>query len=435
MKRVAISTLGCKTNQFESAAMIEQLEAAGYRVVPFTEPSDFYIINSCTVTARTDAETRRLIRRARRLNQGARIIATGCYAQVAPGELEKMPELDCVLGNQEKQHIAAFLESAASSVADIADRRLAEPLKLTSFAEHTRAFLQIQTGCNSFCSYCIVPYARGRSRSVLPDDVLQGVRDFAAGGFKEVVLTGIHLGAYGSDLPSPTTLTDLVRVIDAERIVPRLRIGSIEPNEVSTELLDMMAGSAGICPHLHLPLQSGSDSVLERMGRPYSSGFFRDLMARISAALPEAFIGADVIAGFPGETEHEFEQTVRLIEELPFSDLHVFPYSSRPGTRAAGMPGHVNSTVVTVRAAQLRSIAKRKKAEFLAGFVGKELSVLVQGHDAAAGVCRGLARNYISVSCAGDAVLVNQEVPVLIRECSGEICRGVQTRALTSFIA
>ncbi len=426
MKRVAISTLGCKTNQFESAAMIEQLEAAGYRVVPFTEPSDFYIINSCTVTARTDAETRRLIRRARRLNQTARIVATGCYAQVAPGELEKIPELDCVLGNQEKQHIAAFLESSASSVADIAKADHAEPLKLTSFAEHTRAFLQVQNGCNSFCSYCIVPYARGRSRSVQPDDVLQGVRDLAGGGFKEVVLTGIHLGAYGIDLPLPTTLTDLVRRIDAEGIVPRLRIGSIEPNEVTTELLEMMAGSSSICPHLHLPLQSGSDSVLERMGRPYTSRFFRDLMTRISSALPEAFIGADVIAGFPGETESEFSETVRLLEELPFSDLHVFPYSSRPGTRAAGMPGHVSSAVVTSRAAQLRTIAKRKKAEFLARFIGKELSVLMQGYDAAEGVCRGLTRNYISVSCAGDLTLVNEEVPVLIRECTGESCRGVR---------
>src|ERR1035437_6039847 len=219
MKRVAISTLGCKTNQFESAAMIEQLKAAGYRIVPFSEQSDIYIINSCTVTARTDAETRRLIRRARRLNPDSRIVATGCYAQVAPGELEKMPELDCVLGNQEKQNISLLLESVEHSVSDIAAISQAEPLKLTSFAEHARALLQIQNGCNSFCTYCIVPYARGRSRSVRPDDILQGVRDLAANGFKEIVLTGIHLGAYGLDLPTPTSLTSLVSQIDAEFIV------------------------------------------------------------------------------------------------------------------------------------------------------------------------------------------------------------------------
>lgn len=433
MKRVAISTLGCKTNQFESAAMIEQLKAAGYRIVPFTEPSDIYIVNSCTVTARTDAETRRLIRRARRLNPASRIVATGCYAQVAPGELEKMPELDCVLGNREKLHISALLESAGHSVSDIAAISEAEPLKLTSFAEHTRAFLQIQNGCNSFCAYCIVPYARGRSRSVRPADILQGVRDLAANGFKEVVLTGIHLGSYGLDLPSPTTLTALVREIDAESIVPRLRIGSVEPNEVSDELLNLMATSNGICAHLHLPLQSGSDSVLSRMGRPYTAALFRDLVARISAAMPNAFIGADVIAGFPGETEEEFAETVRLLEDLPFSDLHVFPYSSRSGTRAAGMPGHLPAQVVTERAARLRGIAKRKKAEFLERFVGKEIEVLVQGYNENKGVCRGLSRNYIPVSFPGEKALVNEEVSVLIDCCDGDGCSGSSVGLGTPF--
>jgi threonylcarbamoyladenosine tRNA methylthiotransferase MtaB len=424
MKRVAISTLGCKTNQFESAAMIEQLTAAGYRVVPFTEPSDIYIVNSCTVTARTDAETRRLIRRARRLNPASRIVATGCYAQVAPGELEKMPELDCVLGNQEKQNISALLESAEHSVSDISSISRAEPLKLTSFAEHTRAFLQIQNGCNSFCAYCIVPYARGRSRSVRPADILQGVRDLAANGFKEVVLTGIHLGAYGLDLPSPTTLTALVREIDAESIVPRLRIGSVEPNEVSDELLNLMSTSKGICPHLHLPLQSGSDSVLNRMGRPYTAELFRSLMVKISAVMPDAFIGADVIAGFPGETEAEFAETVRLLEELPFSDLHVFPYSSRPGTRAAGMPGHIPARIVTERAARMRSIATLKKRSFLERFIGRELDVLVQGGNDTSGICRGLSRNYISVSFPVEKLQINEEVSVLINCCNADVCSG-----------
>lgn len=424
MKRVAISTLGCKTNQFESAAMIEQLTAAGYLVVPFTEPSDIYIVNSCTVTARTDAETRRLIRRARRLNPASRIVATGCYAQVAPGELEKMPELDCVLGNQEKQNISTLLESTQHSVSDIAAISVAEPLKLTSFAEHTRAFLQIQNGCNSFCAYCIVPYARGHSRSVRPADILQGVRDLAANGFKEVVLTGIHLGAYGLDLPTPTSLTALVRQIDAEAIVPRLRIGSIEPNEVSDELLALMSTSKSICPHLHLPLQSGSDSVLNRMGRPYTAALFRNLVARILTVMPDAFIGADVIAGFPGETEEGFAETVQLLEDLPFSDLHVFPYSSRPGTRAAGMPGHLPAHIVTERAARLRGIAKRKKAEFLGRFVGKEIEVLVQGYNDKSGICRGLSRNYISASFPGGKSRVNEEVSVMITGCNGEGCTG-----------
>ena len=424
MKRVAISTLGCKTNQFESAAMIEQLKAAGYLVVPFTEPSDIYIVNSCTVTARTDAETRRLIRRARRLNPTSHIIATGCYAQVAPGELEKMPELDCVLGNQEKQNISTLLDSTENSVSDISATSRIEPLNLTSFAEHTRAFLQIQNGCNSFCTYCIVPYARGRSRSVRPDDVLQGVRDFAANGFKEVVLTGIHLGAYGLDLPSPTTLTDLVSQIDGESIVPRLRIGSIEPNEVSEELLNLMARSKSICPHLHLPLQSGSDSVLSRMGRHYTAAFFRDLMKKISGAMPDAFIGADVIAGFPGETDEEFEETLQLLKVLPFSDLHVFPYSSRPGTKAAGMAGHLPARIVTERATRLRNIARTKKQSFFERFAGSRLDVLVQGVDNKTGLCRGLSRNYLLVSFSGEQALVNNEISVKILDTSENACFG-----------
>lgn len=425
MKRVAISTLGCKTNQFESAAMTEQLKAAGYLIVPFNEASDIYIINSCTVTARTDAETRRLIRRARRLNPDSRIIATGCYAQVSPGELENMPELDCVLGNQEKQDITSLLESATNSVSDIAAISQIEPLKLTSFAEHTRAFLQIQNGCNSFCSYCIVPYARGRSRSVRPDDIIQGIQDLVANGFKEIVLTGIHLGAYGLDLKPSTSLATLVRQIDAESIVPRLRIGSVEPNEVSDELLTLMATSKNICQHLHLPLQSGSNTVLGRMGRPYTSAVFRNLMTRISAAMPDAFIGGDVIAGFPGETEAEFYETVQMLEDLPFADLHVFPYSSRPGTKAAGMPGHVSTQVVKARAAILRSLAEKKKQTFLERFVGTELGVLVQGFDDKTGVCRGLSRNYINTSFNGDKSFLNTEVFVRISDCLGEVCSGV----------
>ena len=426
MKRVAISTLGCKTNQYESAAMTEQLEIAGYRIVPFNEPSDFYIINSCTVTARSDAETRRLIRRARRLNPEARIIATGCFAQVAPGELEKMPEIDCVIGNQEKLCISKMLNFTGRSVADIALTADTEPLKLTSFAEHTRAFLQIQNGCNSFCSYCIVPYARGRSRSVTVDETLKGIRDLTGHGFKEVVLTGIHLGAYGHDLPSPTTLPALVSLIDAERIVPRLRIGSVEPNEINEELLNLMTMSGNICHHLHLPLQSGSDSVLNRMGRTYSSGFFRDLVAQISAAMPDAFIGADLIAGFPGESDSEFEETVNLCEELSLSDLHVFPYSSRPGTMAASMPGHLPDRVVTERAARLRGVATRKKAVFLQRFEGAELQVLVQGFNEKTGICKGLSRNYISVSFTGAPALVNEEVTVQINSSDGDVCSGRQ---------
>ncbi len=422
MKKVAITTLGCKTNQFESAAMVEHLESAGYNVVPFNEVSDIYIINSCTVTARTDAESRRLIRRARRMNPQARIVATGCYAQVAPGDLEQMPELDGVLGNREKQDIAALLESTNLQVSDISTESKAEPLKLTSFAEHTRAFLQAQNGCNSFCAYCIVPYARGRSRSVKVEEVLDGVRKLAGNGYREVVLTGIHLGAYGFDLIPATSLTDLIRLIDSEQIVPRLRIGSVEPNEVTEELLALMEKSDNICHHLHLPLQSGCGSVLERMGRHYSTDFFSDLVTQIRLTLPNAFIGADVIAGFPGESEAEFNETLQLMEKLPISDLHVFPYSSRPGTKAAEMPNQIQPNVIKERAAILRNIAERKKADFLERFIGKELNVLVQGFNHKSLQCNGLSNNYIEVVFSGSKGMINREQKVRIVGHNGKKC-------------
>jgi len=414
MKRVAIATLGCKTNQFESAAMTEQFQKAGYCVVPFTEKADIYVVNSCTVTARTDAETRRLIRRARRLNPLARVVATGCYAQVAPGELERMPEVDSVLGNREKRDIAGLVEAGESRVTDIGAERAAGPLELTSFAEHTRAFLQAQNGCNSFCAYCIVPYARGRSRSVPLEDVLKGVRDLAVNGYREVVLTGIHLGAYGLDLSPRLSLADLVRRIADERLVPRLRIGSVEPNELTDELLGLMAASDVICPHVHLPLQSGSDGVLHRMGRHYTARFFRDLAARVALALPDAFLGADVIAGFPGETEAEFRETLLLVEEVPFSDLHVFPFSRRAGTKAAGMPDQVAAHVVRERGERLRAAAAAKKAAFLNRFCGRTLAVLGQTWHPGAGTVRGLSRNYIQVEYPGPKDLVNREVGVRV---------------------
>ena len=414
MKQVAITTLGCKTNQFESAAMIEQFVRAGYQVVPFSETADIYVINSCTVTAKTDAETRRLIRRARRLNPMARIIATGCYAQVAAGDLERMPEVDAVLGNQEKRDITRFAEAGDSHVSDIANEQTTDALELSSFAEHTRAFIQVQNGCNSFCTYCIVPYARGRSRSVPVGQVMEGTRNLAANGYQELVLTGIHLGAYGLDLAEKSSLTELVAGIDSTALVPRLRIGSVEPNEVDDELIQLMTQSKVICPHLHLPLQSGSNTVLKRMGRHYTANFFRELIAKVTIALPDIFIGADVIAGFPGETEEEFAETFRLIQDLPFSDLHVFPYSRRPGTKAANLPGQVPANVVKRRAEELRNLASTKKQDYLNKQKDKKLLVLVQGYDAEKGLCRGLSRNYVTVSFPGSRDMRNREVEVRV---------------------
>jgi threonylcarbamoyladenosine tRNA methylthiotransferase MtaB len=420
MKKIAITTLGCKINQFESAAMTEALEKEGYQIVPFSETADVYVVNSCTVTAKTDAESRRLVRRATRLNPEAKVVVTGCYAQMSAAELLQMPGVNLVLGNSEKRDIAGFLRSVGDEpkavVSDISQRKSENGTQLESFAEHTRAFLQVQNGCDSRCAYCIVPYARGASRSVSPQEALEGFDAFAAKGFREIVLTGIHLGAYGLDLSPATSLLGLLQQAEERAAVPRVRVGSVEPMEVSPEMIDFLAASRIVCPHLHLPLQSGSDGVLARMNRGYDTALYRDLLQSLVQAIPEVCIGTDIIAGFPGESDQEFAETYRFIEEIPLAYLHVFPFSPRPGTPAATMTPQVHSRVVKERAEALRLLSEKKKAAYAARFVGRELQVLVQRDD---GGRKGLARNYLTVRLEGSESLVNREVPVLITGSEG----------------
>ena len=425
VKRVAITTLGCKTNQFESAAMSESLAEAGYESVPFSEVADIYIINTCTVTARSDAESRRLVRRAARLSPASRIVVTGCYAQLAAAELAALPNVSLVMGNSEKRGIVSLLASLDSEarvqVADIGRVTGAEALHLESFAEHTRAFLQVQNGCDSFCSYCIVPFARGRSRSVPLAEVLVGARKSAAAGFMEVVLTGIHLGAYGLDLEPKRSLLELIQGIAADGFVRRLRVGSVEPNELTKDFISFMAASPILCPHLHLPLQSGSAAVLASMGRKYSPELILDLVAGLVAAIPDISIGFDVIAGFPGESEADHAATCKLIAALPIAYLHVFPYSSRPGTAAAAMPAHLQPSVVKRRAEELRRLGERKRLEFAARFSGRDLQVLIQGDGSS-----GIARNYLSVKLAGEVATAGEEVVVRITGANPDgSCRGI----------
>lgn len=430
IKRLAVATLGCKVNQFESADMIEQLRSSGWQLVPFSEVADLYLINTCTVTARSDAESRRLIRRARRRNPEARIVATGCYAQVAPQDLLELPETDLVLGNEEKRDINRLIIEGASQVSDLTKLKGSGPLRLTSFAEHTRAFLQIQNGCEARCSYCIVPIARGPSRSAADNVVREAVQRLAGAGFQEVVLTGIHLGAYGLDLAPTCSLASLVRLLEQHNAIPRLRLGSIEPNELTDELLDLFCGSSRLCPHLHIPLQSGSDSVLQRMGRKYNTDFYFNRIAIAAHRLPDAFLAADLIAGFPGETEQEFAETCKFVESLPLSDLHIFPYSIRPGTKAATMGGHLQPAVIKERAEQLRQIAAVKRTAFQQGFINKTLQVLGQQHEKKTGMMTGLSRNYLEVRYPAPSTLLNQEVTVQIQKLQNGCLLGEQQTIL-----
>jgi threonylcarbamoyladenosine tRNA methylthiotransferase MtaB len=413
MQRVAITTLGCKTNQFESAAMAASLGREGFQVVPFEEAADIYVINTCTVTARTDAESRQLIRRAARRHPGAKIVVTGCYAQLAYEKLREISGVNLILGNSEKKGIAAFLKGIGDEmhveVSDISQVKETGVTTLESFAEHTRAFLQVQNGCDSFCSYCIVPYVRGRSRSVPFAEALAGIGAFAARGFKEVVLTGIHLGAYGLDLEPPRQVIDLLKTVEDGCLVDRLRLGSIEPTEISAPLVRFLAASRIVCPHLHVPLQSGHDRVLERMNRNYTTSRFREVICELVTAIPDICIGCDVIAGFPGETIDDFEESLSFINNLPIAYLHVFPFSPRPGTPASTMTDQVQSSEIKRRAEILRRLSDRKRETYHEKFVGRDLQVLIQ-EEGGDGTVKGLSRNYIPVILPGDRATINTEV-------------------------
>jgi threonylcarbamoyladenosine tRNA methylthiotransferase MtaB len=420
----AIATLGCKTNQFESAAMEELLVRAGYRPVPFDEGADLVVINTCTVTAATDAQSRNLIRRARRINSRCRIVVTGCYAQIDPQALADLPGVGVVLGNEEKRHLIDFIAAGEGGihVGDI--RRHAGPaMSLSTFSGRSRAFVQIQNGCDAFCSYCIIPHARGPSRSVPADEVVRQVGGLAGSGFAEVVLTGIHVGLYGRDLEPPCSLLDLAGRIERETALRRLRLGSMEPLEISPELIGFVADSPLLCPHFHIPLQSGDDAVLRRMNRHYGADFFRSLSVHILRRVPDAAIGCDVITGFPGETEQEFENTRRLLEELPVTHLHVFPFSRRPGTPAADMPGQVPGRIAKDRATLLREMGERKLEKFSRSFIGRTLEVVVEGKGRA-GERKGLTGNYLSVFFAGTDDLEGKLVPIIIEDWTDKGLRG-----------
>ena len=338
-----------------------------------------------------------------------------------------MPGVNLILGNSEKKGIAAMLREIGAGkrvmVADISRETDGSGTRLESFAEHTRAFLQVQNGCDAFCSYCIVPYARGRSRSVPIAEALAGIRTFAQKGFKEVVLTGIHLGGYGLDLAPPLTLLDLLAAAEEQRLVGRIRVGSIEPTEISDALIAFIAASKIVCPHLHIPLQSGDDQVLSRMNRNYSTSLFRDVVEKLVTAVPALCIGSDIITGFPGESDAEFQQGFQFLESLPITYLHVFPFSPRSGTPAATMANQLHSSVIKERAKALRKLSEQKKRAYYRGFIGRDVAVLVQNRDEN-GLLKGLSRNYLPVFLEGEDALINSELLVRITGVVREEVRG-----------
>jgi len=409
MTTISVATLGCKVNQFESEALMDALEQRGYALIPFEEGAEIIVINTCTVTHRADFQSRQMVRRAVRSNPHSLIIVTGCYPQVEPDAFLKMQGVDYLLGNREKNQIPDLLPLMQKGkfpkvqVGDIQEEKHFSETPLHYFHRHTRAFLKIQDGCNADCSYCIVPHARGRSRSSQPEKVIENLKVLKEKGFKEVVLTGIHLGAYGLDLHPPFPLEKLFRQLEKEETPDRIRLSSIEPGDFSPELISTLSQSNKICPHLHIAIQSGDDEILKKMNRDYDRSFLSDLIREVHLRIPKLSVGADVIVGFPGETEEKFKNTYGLIESLPFSYLHVFPFSRRKGTPAFQFPQRVDEKEIKKRAEMMRELGKQKRQGFYRQFLNQELSVLVEDRkDKETGRWKGLSRNYIPVLLTND---------------------------------
>lgn len=430
--RIALTTLGCKVNQYDTATIEDRLRDEGHECVPFGDRADVYIVNSCTVTNQADAESRQLARRAKRQNPAARVIMTGCYAQVNPKAVAKVPEIDYVIGLNRLDDIlrAVKNEIAVERISVSNLRKEGEPprvdtLGALTFSGQTRAFLKIQEGCDLFCTFCIVPMSRGKSRSVPPRVVLEQLDRLAERGFQEVVLTGIHLGGYGEDLDPPVSLTWLLEAIEERKPVPRIRVSSLDPHEISNELIRLLSQAETLCPHLHVPLQSGEDATLARMRRRYDTTLARDVLFKLRETLPTAALGTDLIVGFPGESEEAFAHTFTFLEESPLTYFHVFPYSVRSGTTAAKFSDKVPQPIIDARAREIRKLGEQKKAAFARSFVGQQVPVLFEHtRDKNTGLLKGYGRNYVRVLAAGDDTYMNREVFVTITRTNRETTWG-----------
>ncbi len=430
-QRLAVLTFGCKVNQYESAFLIEQAEAAGWQVAA-PETADLVVINSCTVTGRADRQVRQVLRQAVRRPHPPRLVVTGCYAQRSPEELAGFPGVQAVLGNAAKAfwpQIAARLqrdEQPWQQVSPMDLCRQFQPLPIRQFAGHTRVFVKIQDGCGHQCSYCIVPLVRGPERSLPLDQVLEQLQLLVKGGCQELVLTGINLSRYGCDLAASVNLASLCRSLQENAWPVRIRLSSLEPLDLTADLLAALEDWQQFCPHFHIPLQSGADEVLQAMGRPYRAAWFVEMFQEICARFPNAAIGLDVLVGFPTETAAEYARTRQLLASLPLAYLHIFPFSPRPGTPAASLTPRVDRRQIDVWARDLRTLAAEKKRAFYQRQVGQVVEVLVEGEVAGRpGLVTGLTANYLRVHCPGPPTWANQVVRVRLAELSGSVLSGV----------
>ncbi|MBI5327667.1 MAG: tRNA (N(6)-L-threonylcarbamoyladenosine(37)-C(2))-methylthiotransferase MtaB [Deltaproteobacteria bacterium] len=431
--RASITTLGCKSNQYDSAAIEDILKENNFNITASkgrqSEPADVCIINTCTVTGNTDYQSRQLIRKAVAANPDAIILVTGCYAQVSSQEIADIEGVDYVVGNLEKERVLHYILEGKRKHPKIdingavQDRPLT--LRAKGSSNRTRAYIKVQDGCNNSCSYCIIPAARGISRSLSLSSILKEIDILIANGYKEIILTGIHLGAYGLDLDSKVNITGLIKAIADKDYPCRFRISSLDPDEVSDELIEIMADSKTICNHLHLPLQSGDDDIVKMMNRRYTGRLFAELIEKIVKAVPEISIGVDVIAGFPGEGEKEFLNTYNLLRDLPIAYMHVFPFSRRKGTFAAEFSNQVDAKIAKQRCEMLKNLDKIKRRNFYEGFIGKRVSVLVEAsRDKDTGFFTGRSRNYIPFLIKNHNGLKNVEIDFICSAIDGDRAVG-----------
>ena len=428
MKKAALHNLGCKVNAYETEAMQELLEQNGYEIVPFQEGADIYIINTCTVTNMADRKSRQMIHRAKKMNPDAIVVAAGCYVQAQENSGKVDECIDIVIGNNKKQNLIEILEEyeqkrkeadgmfVQQEVIDINHTKEYEELHLTKTAEHTRAYIKVQDGCNQFCTYCIIPYARGRVRSRRKEEVVEEVSTLAGNGYKEVVLTGIHLSSYGVDFEEKETLLSLIQAVHAIEGIERIRLGSLEPRIITEEFAAALSALPKICPHFHLSLQSGCEATLKRMNRRYSAEEYFEKCTLIRKHFENPALTTDVIVGFPGETEEEFEESRAFVEKVNFYETHIFKYSKRQGTKAAVMPDQVPEQEKTRRSNILLALDEQNRKVYEERFAGKETEILVEEQMEKDGKTYwvGHTKEYIRLAVVSDENLSGRLVRVTV---------------------
>ena len=427
--KVALHNLGCKVNAYETEAMQQMLEAAGYEIVPFEPGADIYVINTCSVTNISDRKSRQMLHKAKKMNPDAIVVAAGCYVQADTKKAEADASIDIIIGNNKKQELIPILESyrtghqKTTECVDINHTKEYENLEIDRTEEHTRAYLKVQDGCNQFCTYCIIPYARGRIRSKKTEDVVNEVKRLAASGCQEVVLTGIHLSSYGKERPEDQeNLLTLIQAVHQVDGIERIRLGSLEPGIITEEFAAAISSLPKVCPHFHLSLQSGCTTTLKRMNRRYTAEEYREKCEILRKYYPAPALTTDVITGFPGETEEEFEESRSFVDSIHFYETHIFPYSKREGTKAAGMPDQLTEQVKKERSRILIALGKEHQREYMEQFLGQEKEVLFEEQQTVEGqeYWTGHTMEYLKIAVISEENLENKRVMVQLREMIGQ---------------